>query len=70
MRPVDHASSACNWRFDASRDHDVSVANGPRGFSSEWIKRGEFTYTPKVPGKYSLYCTLHPGLMSQELKVE
>lgn len=58
------------WRFAGTREHDVSVANGPRGFSSEWIARGEYKYTPKVPGTYSLYRTLHPGLMSQELKVK
>lgn len=58
------------WRFDGTRQHDVSVANGPRGFSSDWIQKGEFTYTPTKRGKYALFCTLHPGLMSQQLKVE
>ncbi|HYH59874.1 MAG TPA: hypothetical protein VD790_11755 [Thermoleophilaceae bacterium] len=60
---------AVTWRFDGSTFHDVSVASGPRGFSSEWIRNGEYTYTPEVKGLYKLYCTLHPGLMSQELKV-
>ena len=58
------------WRFDGSRQHDVAVVNGPRGFSSDWLSGGrEFRYTPRKAGTYSLYCSLHPGLMSQQLKV-
>ena len=57
------------WNFDASRQHDVAVASGPRGFQSEWIQNGEYSFTPTVPGKYNIYCTLHPGRMSQQLKV-
>ena len=68
-RVVVERGTEVTWRFDADREHDVSVASGPRGFSSEWIRKGEFSYTPKKRGLYSLYCTLHPGLMSQELKV-
>ena len=69
-RVVVERGTPVTWRFDADRQHDVSVANGPRGFSSEWIRNGQYTYTPRKRGLYSLYCTLHPGLMSQELKVE
>jgi plastocyanin len=59
------------WRFNAARQHDVAVASGPRGFSSEWLNDGrEFTYTPTRRGTYNLYCSLHPGRMSQQLKVE
>lgn len=57
------------WKFNASDQHDVSVANGPRAFSSDWISKGEFSYTPRVKGTYELLCSLHPGLMSQQLKV-
>jgi hypothetical protein len=46
------------------------VANGPYAFSSEWIKQGQFSYRFRKRGTYGLFCTLHPGLMSQELKVE
>jgi hypothetical protein len=69
-RIVVKKGTAVTWRFDGGRNHDVSVANGPRGFSSPWIQQGEFTYTPRKRGTYGLFCTLHPGLMSQELKVE
>ena len=69
-RVVVERGTPVTWRFNADRDHDVSVASGPRGFSSEWIRNGEYTYTPRKRGLYSLYCTLHPGRMSQELKVK
>ena len=69
-RVVVERGTEVTWKFDAERDHDVSVASGPRGFSSAWIRKGEYSYTPKKRGLYSLYCTLHPGLMSQELKVK
>jgi hypothetical protein len=69
-RVVVERGTEVTWRFDADRPHDVSVANGPRGFSSEWIQNGEYSYTPRKRGLYSLYCTLHPGRMSQELKVK
>jgi hypothetical protein len=69
-RVVVERGTEVTWRFAGSRPHDVAVANGPRGFQSEWIKSGEFNYTPRKRGLYSLYCSLHPGLMSQELKVK
>jgi plastocyanin len=68
-RVVVDRGTPVTWRFSSKRNHDVAVANGPRGFSSEWIQNGEFTYTPEKRGLYSLFCTLHPGRMSQELKV-
>jgi hypothetical protein len=69
-RVVVKRGTKVTWRFAGGTNHDVSVANGPRAFSSPWIETGEFSYTPKVRGTYGLFCTLHPGLMSQELKVE
>ena len=69
-RVVVNRGTPVTWRFDGGTLHNVAVANGPRGFSSDWIQKGRFTYTPRVRGTYGLFCTLHPGLMSQELKVE
>jgi plastocyanin len=69
-RVVVKSGTEVTWNFDADRQHDVSVASGPRGFSSPWIRNGEYSYTPKKRGVYKLYCTLHPGRMSQELKVK
>ena len=71
-RVVVERGTEVTWRFAAgdAPAHDVAVANGPRGFQSEWMRSGEFSYTPTKRGLYSLYCSLHPGLMSQQLKVE
>jgi hypothetical protein len=69
-RVVVERGTPVTWKFDGGTPHDVAVANGPRAFSSPWIEKGEFTYTPRKRGTYGLFCTLHPGAMSQELKVE
>jgi len=69
-RVVVERGTPVTWKFDAEREHDVSVASGPRGFASPWIRNGEYNFTPTKRGLYKLYCTLHPGRMSQELKVK
>ena len=68
-RVVVDRGTQVTWQFNADRQHDVAVASGPRGFQSEWIKNGEFSFTPTVRGTYNIYCSLHPGRMSQQLKV-
>jgi hypothetical protein len=59
------------WRFDGTAPHSVTVANGPRGFSSVYWgqRRGSFSYTPQVPGTYRLTCLVHPTTMGQTLEV-
>lgn len=60
------------WSFDGSQEpHSVTVANGPRGFSSNYLgsRTGTFSYTPEVRGTYQLYCYVHPVSMSQTLVV-
>jgi len=69
-RVVVERGTPVTWKFDGGTLHDVAVANGPRAFSSDWIQKGEFTYKFKKRGTYGLFCTLHPGRMSQELKVK
>jgi plastocyanin len=58
------------WRFRGSTPHDVTVASGPRGFSSPNLS-GDRVYRKKlkVAGTYRLYCTLHPTRMVQEIEV-
>lgn len=59
------------WRFSGLEPHSVTVANGPRGFSSSYLgnARGSYSFTPTVPGTYRLTCLIHPTTMSQTLKV-
>ncbi|HEX6025741.1 MAG TPA: hypothetical protein VFZ00_27370 [Solirubrobacter sp.] len=60
------------WRFTGVEPHSVTVANGPRGFSSNYlgITRGKYSFTPTVPGTYRLTCLIHPTTMAQTLKVK
>jgi plastocyanin len=58
------------WRFAGSTLHDVTVANGPRGFSSPYLNGGRgYRVKLSTPGTYRVYCTLHPTEMTQEIKV-
>ncbi len=59
------------WSFDGRNPHTVTVANGPRGFSSLYtgIRQGQFTFTPTVPGTYRMTCLVHPTTMGQTIKV-
>ena len=61
-----------SWRFGGSRPHSVTVANGPRGFSSGYggRTRGTYSITPKVKGTYRLVCQVHPTTMAQTLQVK
>jgi plastocyanin len=62
--------SLLRWKFDGFNLHDVTVANGPRGFSSPNMDGGRvFRQKLAVPGTYRLYCTLHSTEMVQEIKV-
>jgi plastocyanin len=49
----------------------VTVANGPRGFSSNYLGQfgGTYSFTPTVPGTYRLTCLIHPTTMSETLRV-
>jgi hypothetical protein len=58
------------WRFHDRRYHDVTVASGPRGFASRWLRRGEsYAYRFRRPGVYRLFCSLHPIDMTQVVRV-
>ena len=50
----------------------MTVANGPRGFSSKYLGRvdGTYSYTPQVKGTYRLTCLVHPTTMAQTLQVK
>jgi hypothetical protein len=58
------------WRFSGYLLHNVTVASGPRGFSSPNLDSGRtFSHRFDVPGTYKLFCTLHPMSMSQVIRV-
>jgi plastocyanin len=51
------------WTFGDSVPHNVTVADGPRGFASlSQSKGGRFSYRFMVPGTYRLFCSLHPWM--------
>jgi plastocyanin len=58
------------WKFADGYMHDVTTANGPRAFGSQYLKNGQtFQRAFNVPGTYRVYCTLHPVDMHQIIKV-
>jgi plastocyanin len=58
------------WSFGTPTLHNVTLANGPRGFSSPNLNDGrKFGFKFKVPGTYRLMCTLHPVAMTQTVTV-
>ena len=59
-----------HWRFWDTALHDVTVADGPRGFSSPNLSDArEYARRMNVPGTYRLYCSLHPATMFSTLTV-
>jgi hypothetical protein len=59
------------WEFKGSKPHTVTVANGPRGFSSLYsgLVRGGHSFKFDVPGTYRLTCLVHPTTMGQTVRV-
>ena len=50
--------------------HNVTLADGPRGFSSEHLSDGRTCRKRlTVPGRYKLFCGLHPVSMTQTVRV-
>jgi plastocyanin len=58
------------WLFGGDSLHNVTVANGPLGFSSRNLS-GDRTFKAKLtrPGTYQLFCALHPVTMTATVKV-
>jgi hypothetical protein len=64
------SGTALRWKFEGGYLHNVTVANGPRGFSSPNLDSGRtFRARLETPGTYQLFCTLHPTLMTGEIRV-
>jgi plastocyanin len=64
------AGGMLRWKFDSTELHNVTVANGPRGFASDNLN-GARAYSKRLakPGTYQLFCALHPVSMTQTVKV-
>jgi plastocyanin len=62
--------ASLRWLFNGDTLHNVTVANGPSGFSSLNLDGGR-EYTTKLtrPGTYRLFCALHPVTMTGTVKV-
>ena len=58
------------WTFGGDLAHDVTLASGPRGFSSDQLKGGA-TWSRRfnVPGRYRIFCSLHPVQMTAVITV-
>jgi hypothetical protein len=71
-RLVAKVGQTLTWRFSGQEPHSVTVANGPRGFSSYYAGNtsGEFSFTPTVKGTYRLTCLIHPTTMGQTVVVK
>jgi plastocyanin len=64
------AGSTITWRFASRLLHNVTVAGGPRGFSSVNLDGGRtYRRTLNVPGTYRLFCALHPVAMTETVVV-
>jgi plastocyanin len=58
------------WRFPDTTSHDVTLANGPFGFSSPFSRAGrKYTQRFARAGKYRLFCSLHPVVMHEVVDV-
>jgi plastocyanin len=57
------------WRFRDDRIHDATMVRGPRGFATATVRGRAQEQRFRVPGEYRLYCSIHPVLMSQVIKV-
>ena len=58
------------WRFWDDALHNVTLADGPRGFSSPNLNDGrEFSTRLTRPGVYRLFCSLHAATMTATVTV-
>jgi hypothetical protein len=58
-----------SWRFRDRFIHDATVVRGPRGFATATVRNRTERHRFTAPGEYKLYCSIHPVLMSQVVKV-
>jgi hypothetical protein len=65
------AGGTLTWRFQGPTVHNVTLANGPRGFASPNLSGGRtFSKKLRIPGTYRLFCAIHPVDMTATVRVE
>jgi plastocyanin len=65
------SGSTLKWSFGPASLHNVTLANGPRGFSSPNLNDGRaFKFRFKQPGTYRIFCALHPVEMTETVTVK
>ena len=50
------------WKWTGSARHDVTVKKGPQKFKSKLKSDGKFSRVINKPGRYTIHCTIHPGM--------
>jgi plastocyanin len=63
------SGAVVRWRFGDPIQHDVTLASGPRAFASAYTVSGTYRKRLTVPGRYKVFCSLHPVTMSQTIEV-
>jgi plastocyanin len=67
-------NTTLKWKFNSSGYdglHNVTLASGPRGFASKNLNEGRtYKYTFRAPGKYKIFCGLHPVTMQETVVVK
>jgi plastocyanin len=64
------AGTTINWHFDDVAFHNLTLASGPRALGGETLNRGARSSTQfNVPGRYQLFCYLHPMTMHEQIDV-
>jgi hypothetical protein len=64
------AGARVTWRFPSATRHNVTFASGPRAIGTATLARGAQASLRLVePGRYQLFCYLHPVTMHQVIDV-
>jgi plastocyanin len=64
-------NTTLKWRFNGSDLHNVTLASGPRGFASRNLNDARsYKFTFRAPGKYKVFCALHPVQMQETVVVK
>jgi plastocyanin len=67
-------NTTLRWKFNSTGYdglHNVTLASGPRGFASPNLNDGRtYKFTFRTPGKYKIFCGLHPVQMQQTVLVK